>query len=281
MRNDSSRRVRYGTWFILAALAFVLSGCFQNAGEAIVPTPVDLTAIAPKTPTPFVTPISTAGFVAPPTDASQVPVNPPTDMPTELPTELPTNLPAETPGQPPADTPAVAAPTLESTPIITPIASQEVVAPTSLPPTPTALPTEGPCTHTVQPGEWMMSIARKYKVTLEALLASNPNFAGHPDTLAVGDVLNIPNCGQQAQANNPPAPTTAPEAVQPTALPTNSGEGLPTPIPPTTRVYTVASGDTLGLIARKFGTTVKAIRDANNLTTDFLSVGQQLKIPQP
>ena len=43
--------------------------------------------------------------------------------------------------------------------------------------------------------------------------------------------------------------------------------------------YTVHSGDTLWMIAQRFGTTVDAIRQMSSLTSDSLYVGQQLRIP--
>ncbi len=43
--------------------------------------------------------------------------------------------------------------------------------------------------------------------------------------------------------------------------------------------YTVQSGDTLYSIARKFNTTVDAIKTTNNLSSNTLTVGQLLKIP--
>lgn len=43
--------------------------------------------------------------------------------------------------------------------------------------------------------------------------------------------------------------------------------------------YTVQSGDTLYQIAQRFGTTVDALKSANNLTSNTLRVGQVLKIP--
>lgn len=43
--------------------------------------------------------------------------------------------------------------------------------------------------------------------------------------------------------------------------------------------YTVQSGDTLWLLARRFGTTVDAIKALNNLTSDMLYIGQKLLIP--
>ena len=43
--------------------------------------------------------------------------------------------------------------------------------------------------------------------------------------------------------------------------------------------YVVRSGDTLWLLAQRFGTTVDAIKRLNGLTSDNLSIGQVLKIP--
>ncbi|PIB49712.1 hypothetical protein AOA57_09850, partial [Pseudomonas sp. 2588-5] len=43
--------------------------------------------------------------------------------------------------------------------------------------------------------------------------------------------------------------------------------------------YTVVSGDNLSVIAKRFGTTTVALRNANNLTSDVLRIGQVLTIP--
>ena len=51
-------------------------------------------------------------------------------------------------------------------------------------------------------------------------------------------------------------------------------------IPPKTKKYTVQKGDTLTGIAKKFGTTVAALKSANNIKdTDKLYIGKVLVVP--
>ncbi len=45
------------------------------------------------------------------------------------------------------------------------------------------------------------------------------------------------------------------------------------------RTYTVRTGDSLYTIARAFNTSVEAIKNANGLTSDAISIGQVLRIP--
>lgn len=64
------------------------------------------------------------------------------------------------------------------------------------------------------------------------------------------------------------------------------GDTMPTTLEVTQSVqsesmtlYTVQAGDTLSLIAKKYGTTVSRIQQLNGFTTDIIRVGQLLKIP--
>ena len=52
-----------------------------------------------------------------------------------------------------------------------------------------------------------------------------------------------------------------------------------TSTPQTYITYTVKSGDSLYSIAKKYGVSVDAIKNLNNLTSNLLSIGQNLLIP--
>ena len=58
-------------------------------------------------------------------------------------------------------------------------------------------------------------------------------------------------------------------------IPVSSGSN-----PNTMFMYTVKSGDTLYKIATKYNTSVDEIKDLNNLTSNTISIGQVLRIPE-
>ena len=51
--------------------------------------------------------------------------------------------------------------------------------------------------------------------------------------------------------------------------------------PPVTTRYTVKAGDTLWSISRHYGVTVSQLMSWNNLTSNFLTIGQVLNVNQP
>lgn len=112
--------------------------------------------------------------------------------------------------------------------------------------------------------------------------------------LVVSSLLGILN-GSPATASQTPSPSPSPSASPLASSRSASAEASPsapaaassapavatavaTPVP-TQRTYIVQQGDTLNLIAQRFGTTVEAIRAANGLTGDNINVGQVLIIP--
>jgi LysM repeat protein len=107
-------------------------------------------------------------------------------------------------------------------------------------------------------------------------------------TVAVSSIAGVFGGGTPSSPSpSPSAPNSAAgTSVAPTAslAPPGSLAPSPTPTAPasvaaTPISYVVQSGDTLGLIAARFGTTVDAIKAANGLSSDVINVGQRLTIP--
>jgi LysM repeat protein len=107
-------------------------------------------------------------------------------------------------------------------------------------------------------------------------------------TVAVSSIAGVFGGGTPSSPSpSPSAPNSAAgTSVAPTAslAPPGSLAPSPTPTAPasvaaTPISYVVQSGDTLGLIAARFGTTVDAIKAANGLRSDVINVGQRLTIP--
>ena len=101
---------------------------------------------------------------------------------------------------------------------------------------------EDSITYTVQIGDTLYAIARRYDTTVDAIKSLN-NLTSN--TLQIGQVLQIPT-------NN----------IEENYIP-----------------YTVQNRDTLYAIARRYDTTVDAIKSLNNLTSNTLQIGQVLRIP--
>jgi len=137
-------------------------------------------------------------------------------------------------------------------PVVIPpmVTNPPVVAPVDLAPVSGA-------EYVVVKGDSLAKIAKKNGVTLKALQAANPGVA--PTKLKIGQKLSIPAGGSASTTSAAPSAAVGGDTTGAT--------------------YTVKSGDTLTKIAKKNGTTVKAIEAANGLSTTKIKVGQKLKIP--
>jgi uncharacterized repeat protein (TIGR02543 family) len=82
----------------------------------------------------------------------------------------------------------------------------------------------------------------------------------------------------------------APAAVAPAPVPAPAADSQPVTPPAVSTpetipeeaffIYTVVSGDNLTVIAKRFNTTITAIKELNNLKSDVITIGQKLKIPK-
>ncbi len=109
--------------------------------------------------------------------------------------------------------------------------------------------------HRVRKGDTLSGIARKYRTSIRVI--SNANHINRKHTIIAGKVLKIPS-----KNNN----------IRNTAIASHKIE------PGKTVKYKVKSGDSLWIIARKFGTTTKTIMSVNKLNNTTLSIGQRLYI---
>lgn len=97
--------------------------------------------------------------------------------------------------------------------------------------------------YVVRAGDTLWLLAQRYGTTVDAIMRLNGLTS---DELSIGQVLRIPTGSSSS---------------------------------PSYFEYTVRSGDTLWLLAQRFGTTVDAIMNLNSLTGSALSIGQVLRIP--
>jgi LysM repeat protein len=106
--------------------------------------------------------------------------------------------------------------------------------------------------HVVRRGDTLYSIARRYGTSVQAIM--NANGLSNRNFIWVGQRLTIPGTSSGGSSSGGS---------------TSSGG-----------VYVVRRGDTLYSIARRYGTSVQAIVNANGLrNSNFIWVGQRLTIP--
>lgn len=117
-------------------------------------------------------------------------------------------------------------------------------------------------TYTVQTGDTLWKIARKYNCSITEIMAANSDRIKNPNRIHAGWQLKIPQSGAPITGSTPD-----------TVLPENRKSGI----------YIVRQGDTLWKIARKYGCSVAEIVSLNReLIRDpaLIYSGWELKVPQ-
>ena len=169
----------------------------------------------------------------------------------------------------------------------------------------TAAPAIADDDHVVVPGDTVGAIAKAYGTSIRDLVEAND--LADPNVIIVGEVLRIPGSDiiHQVQRGETLAQIAAKYGTTVAALAAANGivdinlivsgaeltvSGVvtaPSPMPaPTPTVgtgvssYMIVSGDTLSIIAARFGTTVNHLMDLNGLTDpNRIRSGQRLVVP--
>ena len=113
--------------------------------------------------------------------------------------------------------------------------------------------------YTVKKGDNLYSIARNYNIDINVLKKDN------------GLTSNLLNIGQILRIRTTPEAISIEECSGPSYTPPASSMNY--------KIYTVKKGDSLYTIAKANNTTASVLTSLNNLTSNNLSIGQQLKIP--
>lgn len=134
--------------------------------------------------------------------------------------------------------------------LVIPSAAQASTAPAAAPAAPATR------SHAVVTGDTVSAIAARYGTTVTAVVQANGLDARA--FIRAGQTLTIPVAGAAAQA------------------PTAAGTTAPTGA----RTHTVTQGETVSAIAARYGTTVRAVVQANGLDSRaFIRAGQTLEVP--
>jgi membrane-bound lytic murein transglycosylase D len=112
--------------------------------------------------------------------------------------------------------------------------------------------------HRVKPGETLSTISLKYNTSVNQISRAN-RLKSH-NYIVVGSILKIPQ----------PSSKASKKASKNKKINTSSRQLL---------THVVVRGDSLWIIANKYGTDTKEIQEVNGLKTSNLHIGQTLKIP--
>jgi membrane-bound lytic murein transglycosylase D len=124
-------------------------------------------------------------------------------------------------------------------------------------------------THRVRSGETLGQIAARYRTSVKTLMSMNRLRSAN--RLSVGQVLRVPSRGGSSSTGSSSEERVAratPKAVAPEAAASESALVQ----------HRVRSGESLWILASRYGTSPEQIRADNGLTSNLLQVGQVLRI---
>ena len=151
-------------------------------------------------------------------------------------------------------------------------------------------------TYTVQKGDSLYQIAKKYNTTIDELKKIN-NLTSN--TLSIGQKIIFPTTSEQEDTEYDYYTVQKGDSLYQIGIKYNItanelkklnnissdllsiGQKIKVPrIKESYTTYIVQKGDSLYQIAKKYNTTVNELKNLNNITENLLSIGQRIKIPR-
>jgi membrane-bound lytic murein transglycosylase D len=140
-------------------------------------------------------------------------------------------------------------------------------------PAPTIASEVGNVPYSVRKGDYLTKLAREHNVSVAQLVAWNDL---ESEKVVPGQLLvfSAPAGGGATSAGHPRLATSLAQAkdAEPRAAFDKPGGA--------SKVHLVQPGDTLFNISRRFGVSVRVLREVNHLTSDDVKLGQKLLVPQ-
>lgn len=158
-------------------------------------------------------------------------------------------------------------------------------------------PLESETKHTIQKGDTIYQLGKKYGVPSKDILKANPHVK--PTQLKIGDTLMIPDkkveekesaqketdsAASNSTSNKPPPNSSSANSQE--QKPDTSSKSQPADSESSKdtteeKIHLVIQGDTLSRISKLYGISVEKIKEINGLKSDFIRVGQKLKVNSP
>lgn len=145
--------------------------------------------------------------------------------------------------------------------------------------------TTTPLVHTIQKGETLSGLAKKYSTNVGSIMRLNG--MNSKSILQLGAEIKIPPANAPIiAAPTEPKPATAPESKtivsKPLATPAPITKAVaPKDTLPTTATHTVAAKEGLYAIAKKYKITLAQLRQWNQLSNENIQIGQVLYVAPP
>jgi len=153
--------------------------------------------------------------------------------------------------------------------VATPLPRPGFKPPVAVEKAPESIDAAGASSYTIQKGDSLGKVAARAGVSVREI--QELNNITDPNKIRIGQKILLP-----AYAKSLPNVPVAAPASKSSSKSASKSSG---PAIASGDTHTVQSGDTLGKLASRYGTSVAAFKSVNNLKSDTIRIGQKLSIP--